>query len=83
MYSLAQTQKIKKIQKIHPEKISYIFPKQNFLYFGKWNFLTLRLKNFLLFSEVFILFRDMELSSPKFKKFQEGIFQAQEKNPNK
>ena len=25
----------------------------------------------------------MELSSPKFKKFQEGIFQAQEKNPNK
>ena len=59
---------------------SKLFLKEKlFLHFRKWNFLALRLKTLLYFLKkiVFLIFKEMELPSPKIKKFQEGNFRAQ------
>ena len=49
----------------------------NFLHFGKWNFLTAKLKSsYISLKKGFFIFWEMELSCSKFKKLQEGTFQA-------
>ena len=76
----------------NPEKIPYISQKRAFLIFSKTETpkisLYFRKQNFLIFQEVtfrarkvFLIYREMELSSPKLKKLL--IFQEELSKPQK